>query len=78
VNGSTNRRLGRFFRDDEERAASSDLAGTLRGAIEDTDNLFVICSPHSAQSKWVNAEIEHRHACASPVLAASPLVRSGT
>ena len=53
------RRLGRFFRDDDEMPASSDLAGTLRGAIEDSENVIVICSPNAAKSKWVNEEILH-------------------
>jgi hypothetical protein len=54
-----NRRLGRFFRDDDEMGASTDLGGTLRDALENSENLIVICSPHSARSKWVNAEILH-------------------
>jgi hypothetical protein len=54
-----NRRLGRFFRDDDEMGASTDLGGTLRDALENSENLIVICSPHSAHSKWVNAEILH-------------------
>lgn len=52
-------KLGRVFRDDDEMAAAADLGAALRGAIEDTENLVVICSPNSARSKWVNAEIEH-------------------
>ena len=53
------RKLGRFFRDDDEMGASTDLGGTLREALENSENLIVICSPHSARSKWVNAEIQH-------------------
>lgn len=52
-------RLGRFFRDEEEMAAASNIADLVRGAIEDAENLVVVCSPRSAQSKWVNAEIHH-------------------
>lgn len=54
-----NRRLGRFFRDDDEMGASTDLGATLRDALENSENLIVICSPHSARSKWVNAEVVH-------------------
>jgi hypothetical protein len=54
-----NRRLGRFFRDDDETGASGDLGATLREALEQSENLIVICSPNAARSKWVNAEIEH-------------------
>ena len=53
------RRLGRFFRDDDEMGASKDLGATLREALENSENLIIICSPHSARSKWVNAEIQH-------------------
>ncbi|MGJ3230805.1 MAG: toll/interleukin-1 receptor domain-containing protein [Oceanicaulis sp.] len=53
------RRLGRFFRDDEEMAASPDIGGTVRGAIEDAESLIIVCSPNAARSKWVDAEIQH-------------------
>lgn len=59
LSNPSKRRLGRFFRDDEEMAATADIASTVRGAIEDAESLIVICSPRSAQSKWVNAEIQH-------------------
>src|SRR6516165_4696892 len=45
------RKLGRFFRDDEEMGAAADLGATLRAAIEESESLLVVCSPHSAQSK---------------------------
>jgi hypothetical protein len=51
------RRLGRFFRDNEDMAAAADIAEQVRTAIANSDGLIVICSPRSAQSKWVNAEI---------------------
>jgi hypothetical protein len=53
------RRLGRFFRDDDEMGASTDLGATLRDALDNSENLIVICSPHAARSRWVNAEILH-------------------
>ena len=53
------RRLGRFFRDDEEMAAAADIAVTVEGAIENAESLIVVCSPRSAKSKWVAAEIQH-------------------
>lgn len=52
-------KLGRFFRDDDEMGAATDLGASLRGAIEDSESLIVICSPAAAQSKWVNTEILH-------------------
>lgn len=53
------RKLGRFFRDDEEMGAANDLGAALQGAIADAKNLIVVCSPNAARSKWVNEEIIH-------------------
>ncbi len=52
-----NRALGRFFRDDEEMGASQSLGRALEGALDDSENLIVICSPSAAQSTWVDAEV---------------------
>lgn len=51
------RRLGRFFRDDDEMGAGQSLGAALEGALDDAENLIVICSPSAAQSKWVDAEV---------------------
>ena len=51
VEGAPDRRLGRFFRDEEEMAASGDIAEIVRQAIDSSVNLIVVCSPHSARSK---------------------------
>ncbi|GAM99036.1 hypothetical protein U91I_02673 [alpha proteobacterium U9-1i] len=59
VDVSTDRRLGRFFRDEEEMPAATDIAAVVRRAIEVAESLIVICSPRSAQSQWVEAEIEY-------------------
>jgi hypothetical protein len=53
------RRLGRFFRDDDEMGASTDLGATLRDALDNSENLIIICSPQAARSRWVNAEVAH-------------------
>jgi len=53
------RRLGRFFRDEEDMAAASDIGEVVRQAIANAESLIVVCSPRAAQSKWVNAEIQH-------------------
>lgn len=59
---SRDRKLGRFFRDDEDMAAAANIAEIVRNALDCAEALIVICSPRSAQSKWVNAEIQHyRH-----------------
>lgn len=54
-----NRKLGRFFRDDDELAGAPSLGAALTGALDDSRTLIVICSPNAAQSKWVDAEIRH-------------------
>jgi len=51
--------LGRFFRDDVELGSAASLGAALRGAIEDSEDLIVIASPRSAQSRWVNEEVIH-------------------
>ena len=51
------RALGRFFRDDDEMGASQSLGSALEGALDDAENLIVICSPSAAQSRWVDAEV---------------------
>ena len=51
------RKLGLFFRDRTELPSSSDLGGTLRQALADSQCLIVICSPAAARSRWVNEEV---------------------
>jgi TIR domain-containing protein/WD40 domain-containing protein len=55
--GDVDRRLGRFFRDDDELRASEHLGAALNGAIDDSKDLIVVASPDAAQSTWVNKEI---------------------
>lgn len=54
-----NRRLGRFFRDEEEMPAADNIATVVSRAIKSAESQIVICSPNSAKSKWVEAEIRH-------------------
>lgn len=60
--GRKHKRLGRFFRDTDELGAAHDLGPTLRSAIAESETLIVLCSEHSANSKWVNEEIQHYQA----------------
>ncbi len=53
----TTRTMGRIFRDDEEMGASESLGKTLEGALDESQTLIVLCSPHSAQSPWVDMEV---------------------
>lgn len=51
-------RLTPVFRDRDELSASGSLGDTIRQALESSENLIVLCSPNSAASPYVNAEIE--------------------
>src|SRR5262249_26815517 len=55
--GPIEARLPPVFQDREELAASSDLAASVRLALEQSASLIVICSPNGAKSRWVNEEI---------------------
>ncbi len=55
--GVIQRRLTPIFRDREELATANDLSAKITQALENSDNLIVICSPSAARSKWVNEEI---------------------
>lgn len=39
----------------------NDLSEELKARLRDSKNLIVICSPHSAKSRWVGLEIEYFH-----------------
>jgi len=55
--GDVPRRLPPVFRDRDELPASGDLGQELRAALAESRFQIVMCSPHSAKSKWVNEEI---------------------
>lgn len=57
VLGSVPKRLTPIFRDQDELPASGNLGTELQEALTNSLFLIVICSPASAQSKWVNEEI---------------------
>lgn len=46
-----------IFRDREEMAAGYDLSSEIKAKLADSEYLIVVCSPHSANSRWVNEEI---------------------
>lgn len=51
------RRLYPIFRDRDELPTSSDIGEGLRTALRRSRNLVVLCSRHSAASRWVDQEI---------------------
>jgi WD40 repeat protein len=59
-NGRTDVRdnLRKVFRDRDELSAGPEWDEQVQKALEDTNNLIVICSPNSAKSDAVNKEIE--------------------
>lgn len=56
--GLIGNRLGTIFRDRDELASSSSLTDTIRDALRNSECLIVVCSPESAASAWVAAEIK--------------------
>jgi outer membrane protein assembly factor BamB len=50
-------RLYPIFRDRDELPASADLSVQIETALSESGCLVVICSPRSAQSRWVNQEV---------------------
>jgi eukaryotic-like serine/threonine-protein kinase len=50
-------RLVPIFRDRDELASATDLGRKVHAAMAQSANLIVICSPHSATSRWVNEEV---------------------
>ncbi len=57
-NGIVPRRIFPVFRDRDELPTSADLGANLHAALRNSRYLVVICSPNSAKSIWVNAEVE--------------------
>jgi hypothetical protein len=55
--GTVPQRLIPVFRDREELPTSSQLGDNLQKALQQSRYLVVICSPASAQSRWVEEEI---------------------
>ncbi len=51
------RRLNPIFRDREELASAHDLGNRVNAALAKSEALIVVCSPASAQSRWVNEEV---------------------
>ena len=56
--GAVPERVYPVFRDREELPVSADLGANINEALGESRYLIVICSPQSAQSRWVNEEIK--------------------
>ncbi len=57
LNGQIPENLKPIFRDREDLSAGASLGDKIEAALDDSENLIVICSPNSARSKWVNEEV---------------------
>src|SRR5665647_743275 len=55
--GTIPARLTPVFRDRDELPTATDLDRTVAEALRQSWSLIVICSPASAQSRWVNEEV---------------------
>ena len=51
-------RLAPVFRDRDELPSANDLSAKVGEALAQSASLVVICSPHAAQSRWVNEEVK--------------------
>lgn len=51
-------RIQRIFRDKDELPITSNLTETIENALQKSEFLIVICSPHTKESIWVRREIE--------------------
>jgi hypothetical protein len=56
--GTVPPRVFPIFRDREELPVSADLGSNINEALRESRYLVVICSPRSAQSRWVGEEIK--------------------
>ena len=55
--GTIPKRLAPVFRDRDELPSATDLNRKVNEALAQSDALVVICSPHSASSRWVDEEV---------------------
>jgi len=56
---SGKKKIERVFLDSGELEAAGDLSKVLQDALDNADDLIVICSPESKASIWVRREIEY-------------------
>jgi len=57
--GSGGKNLGLVFRDREELPLSNNLTQDIYEALDHSDFLIVVCTPHTPKSLWVRREISH-------------------
>jgi len=57
--GEVPARVRPVFRDRDDLSSATDLEGTVKQALADSENLIVVCSPDAAASRWVKEEIRY-------------------
>jgi MTH538 TIR-like domain (DUF1863) len=69
--GNPRRPCAPIFRDRDELGAHSGLTSAVQRALDSAERLIVLCSAHSTQSQWVEAEVAHflAHTPDRPVIA---------
>jgi tetratricopeptide (TPR) repeat protein len=55
--GEVPARIRPVFRDRDDLSSASNLGGTVKKALSDSENMIVVCSPEAVASHWVNEEI---------------------
>jgi tetratricopeptide (TPR) repeat protein len=55
--GAIPKKLAPVFRDRDELPSATNLSAKVSDALAQSANLVVICSPHAAQSHWVDEEV---------------------
>ena len=57
AHGVIPKKLSPVFRDRDDLSSAADLSEKVQDALQDSESLIVVCSPASANSRWVNEEI---------------------
>ncbi|HYH98767.1 toll/interleukin-1 receptor domain-containing protein [Hyalangium sp.] len=59
LQGRSDRRLGKIFRDTSDLPATPDLPQEIRRALDASEFLIVVSSRQARQSQWMDAEVQH-------------------
>ena len=57
--GKVPARIKPVFRDRDDLSSAADLSSIVETALENSENMIVVCSPEAAASFWVNEEIRY-------------------
>ncbi len=57
--GEVPARIRPVFRDRDDLSSATDLEDTVKHALDESENLILVCSPNAATSHWVSEEIRY-------------------